>query len=92
MLIATVRNTNDPIPDVLKSQPKLKPGAQFYLNAFHDLDRERPVGFSLGPIGYFALRSYAALFELDEDETQTFIYVLCKMDDAYLKLKRVASK
>lgn len=85
---ATVRNTNDEIPDVLKNQPELKQGLQFYLNAFHELDRERPVGFSIGPIGYFALRSYAAMCELDEEDTETFIYVLCKMDDAYLKLKR----
>lgn len=33
------------------------------------------------------MRQYAALYQLDEEETESFVQVLCEMDNAYLESK-----
>ena len=66
-------------------EPLLLPGDQFYFNAFHELSTTRSIGFSIGPIPWDKIVSYAEIAGLDEDLRTDFQQVIRVLDNAYLK-------
>lgn len=61
-------------------RPKL--GATgWVLNAFFDLDTERQLGMSAGPIPFMSIVTYAERYGLGED----FVSVIQSLDSYYLK-------
>lgn len=60
------------------------------MQAFFDLDSERPVGFGLGRIPFSAIVAYGQLYEFDEQQREELIYFTREMDAAHLK--RAAEK
>jgi hypothetical protein len=58
------------------------------LQAFFDLDSERPQGFGLGRIPGSAVRSYANDYRFDDEQTDALIFFVGEMDNAYLKRTR----
>lgn len=60
--------------------PKLKGIEEFYYAAFSELDTERINGMALGAIPRSKIKDYAEELELDERETEAFIYVISHLD------------
>ena len=74
------------IPDAILHAPELSLGLEFYFEAFMCLNTCRSVGWSPGPIPYFAVAEYAVLQELDDEETEDLHYHIRRMDCAFLEL------
>ena len=66
-------------------EPLLLPGDQFYLSAFHELSTTRAIGFSIGPIPWDKIVSYAASVGLDDDLQEDFHQLIRVLDNSYLK-------
>ncbi|MCK5016808.1 MAG: hypothetical protein KAS32_07010 [Candidatus Peribacteraceae bacterium] len=73
------------IPDKILNAPELLLGLEFYYIAFMALNTTRHLGFSPGPISYFAIEDYAARQKLDENEIEILHHHMQCMDQAFLK-------
>lgn len=73
------------LPTWYMEEPCLLPGDEFYLKAFWDLNTERAIGFSIGPIPWKSIVEYATWSQLADDVARTFVYTMREMDSAYLK-------
>ena len=56
----------------------------FYLEAFNDLNTERPRGMDLGPIPRSKIVDYANEHQLDDENRGVFVRTIRAMDDAWL--------
>jgi hypothetical protein len=73
------------LPDSIKNAPELLPGLSLYLTGFFDLTADRQLGFgSVGAIPFTAIVRYCELYDLDDETTETFIFHIRKMDQAYI--------
>lgn len=79
-----------PVPDRIMNAPELTPGLELYLSAFFDLDSERSHGNGPMPIPWSSIKSYAAAFDFDEEQTEDLFYFTKALDD--LQMKRVSEK
>lgn len=74
------------LPDAIKNAPELLPGLSLYLTGFFDLTAERQIGFgSVGAIPFTAIIRYCELYDLDAEITESFVFHIRKMDQAYIK-------
>lgn len=85
MIISQALRAGRKIPDRILNAPELKPGLSLYLQAFFDLDSERPIGFTSGKIPFRAVLVYADFYEFDREQTEDLLYFVRNMDDTYLK-------
>lgn len=69
------------LPDNLASQPTLAPNLLVYLDAFYELDTERPAGMVPGAIPWGKIIQYGQHYGFDLEELLFFIR---KMDEAHL--------
>lgn len=81
-----------PLPDRIKNAPELKLGLELYLNAFFDLDAERPSSFDIGSIPWSKMKDYACFYDFDEDQTEDLIFFIKRMDAAYIKRQKAKQK
>lgn len=77
-----------PLPDNLAEQPVLAQNLIVYLDAFYELDTERPAGTVPGPIPWGKIIQYGQHYGFDEQELLFFIR---KMDEAHLQRLRKGS-
>ena len=73
-----------PIPDKILNAPVLREDLSFYMIAFNDLSTCRAIGMAEGPIPWTAVREYASQYQLDEDEFESMVFIIQKMDSEYL--------
>lgn len=82
---------NLPIPDKtikdLTDSPEVRIDLQFFFNAFMELNTCRSIGMNEGPIPWTAMITYCEVLEIDRDERERFIYLVRKMDEAYLSYR-----
>lgn len=76
-----------PLPKILADEPPTTQlGLSLYLQAFFDLDSERPPSFNgIRRIPKSAVRAYAKEFDFDDDQTDALDYYIGEMDSAYIK-------
>lgn len=55
------------------------------MRAFWDLSTCRNNGFGLGAIPWTAIRDYAGVYQLDEENTEAFCLIIREMDQVYLE-------
>ncbi len=78
--------------DRLNEGPELKPGLQFYFDAWQELATDRQLGMSVGPIPGMSIRALVKELKLDQVESYEFQYLIRKMDSAYLEYVAEQSK
>lgn len=66
-------------------EPYLGP-FEFYVEAFKELTTCRPVSLGQGPIPFTAIADYHTIYNVALD-LEDFLYVIRRMDLAYLKLE-----
>lgn len=64
--------------------PNVDPFA-LYLTAFRELSTCRPSGFGASAIPFMAIVEYAKVYGIAEEDFEEFLYVIRRMDDAYLE-------
>ncbi len=86
-ILRQVKRMKGPIPDKIANKPILAKGLYFYFNAFHELSTDRPVGYTMGQIPYSSILSYCKYYTFDYEETSDFLYLIRKIDSAYIEYK-----
>lgn len=77
-----------PLPESIQNATELFLGLELYYQGFLDLSSCRSTGYSTeGPIPWLAVREWALLHELDEEQTEDLHYHIASMDEVYLKFK-----
>jgi hypothetical protein len=64
----------------------------FFLNAFFDLETERPISFSVGYIPWSKIIEYSIFYKLDSRQRDRFIFLIREMDNEYVKYQREKEK
>lgn len=77
-----------PLPERIQNAPELALGLEFYYNAFDQLGRERPAGLGLSFIPLSSIIYYAQWVGLSESETQDFIVLIQKLDEAFIRWRQ----
>jgi len=89
-LVQQAMRAGEPIPDRIVNAPELHLGCELYLQAFYDLDSERTHAMGLTAISWSSMMQYAIMNDLDEEQTESLIYHVRRMDQDHLK--RLAKK
>lgn len=85
--------SGEQLPERIANAPTLHLGLELFLQAFFDLDSERSHGFTLTPIPFTSVLTYARLYELDEEQTEDLLFLIRRMDNAHLaRLDKKAKK
>lgn len=72
-----------PLP-FLQNEPELAEYLDFEWRAFHEVSRDRQIGFGLGPIPWTTVDRYAERHLIDDpDSFERFSKLIFAMDDAY---------
>ncbi len=87
-LTAQMKRDGVEVPENVSTQPVLQSNLVGYLDAFYELDTERPMGTLPGPIPWSAIIDYGTYYGFDIDELLFFIR---KLDEAHLKRTREGS-
>jgi hypothetical protein len=87
-LIRQAMQARRPIPEKILNSPELNLGLQIYLQAFFDLDTERPQGMDVGRIPHSAICAYAKNYNFDADQTDALSYFVLHMDNEYHKYRK----
>jgi len=77
--------TRHVLPDAIRNAPELNKGLQIFLQAFFDLDTERPVSLEIGRIPYFKVKKYGKSLGYKKQDLRYFIDVINRLDLAYVK-------
>ena len=72
----------------LQNEPEISEYLAFEWQAFDDLGRDRPIGFSIGPIPWSSIERYAVRHSMGDDEFERFQNVIYAMDAVYLEHHR----
>lgn len=72
----------------IENRPQLLPGLEFYLNGYMNLQADRPVGMSLGPIPWSSIVAWCQLNGIRQnDDIETIIGYFRTMEAAENKLR-----
>lgn len=69
----------------MRNKPVLGLGLAFFMDAFIELDTDRDIGFGLGPIPWSSMHTYAMAHGLTGEIYHDFMYLVRKLDTAYIK-------
>lgn len=81
-----------PLPEWYREEPEISEEALFYITAFWELSSCRDFGYSIGPIPWTAIISYAREVGLDSSMRPVFSAVIRELDEAYLRWQRDEAK
>lgn len=73
-----------PLP-FLENEPELPDHLNFEFAAFHEVSRDRNVGFGIGPIPWTSFDRYALRHGIAGDAFDRFVMLMGAMDGAYCK-------
>ena len=74
-----------PVPDPIRNAPTLILGSELYMDAYLELQHDRPVGMSAGAIPWTAIESYGRANGFDAEQLETLHYTIRKADETWLK-------
>lgn len=81
-IINQCANSGEELPEEIANRPQLLFGLSFYIKAFDDLDTERSHSMGVTQIPWSKIVNYAHIEGMDKQETQDFVYIIRKVDDA----------
>lgn len=87
-IVAQAKRFGEPIPDRIKNKPRLRYELAFFLDAFYELDTDRNMSVSFGPIPWSSLNNYAVAHEITGEDYHDFMYLVRAVDSAYIKHMR----
>lgn len=64
------------------NRPHLLPGLDFYLQAYFDLQNDRPMGMAVGPIPWSSIVTWAQINDMDADDLHELNYLIRAMERA----------
>jgi hypothetical protein len=76
-----------PLPERMQNAPRLWLGLELYWQAFWDLTTCRTSGWSVAPIPWSAMKEYAEVLELDDEQRESMFYLVRAMDNAYMDFR-----
>lgn len=68
------------LPDVIIAPPALGIGLQLYLDAYFDLETERPLGFGFAKIPWSKIRFYADRNHFSQDQFDELVFLIKELD------------
>lgn len=74
----------EPIPDVIRDAPEPLPGLELYLDAYWEVQGDRPSGWSPGRIPWSTIVKFCEQHDLSGEQQDRMVYFFNRMDDAYL--------
>jgi len=74
-----------PLPEAIRDAPEVPLGLGLFFSGFLDLNDERSIGFSEGPIPRRAMREYCEEHDLQDEVREDFFYYTKMLDQVYLK-------
>lgn len=74
-----------PLPQKIQNAPELELGLNLFYNGFWELHLSRRVGLKTMPIGWTETWDYCRRLDLDGDQTDDMLFLVAKMDQAYLE-------
>ena len=76
-------------PKALENLPELLPGLDFYFNAYKELQTERPIGMSVGPIPFSKIIYWAEFSGLsNQNDIDTLINHIREMEMAEAQFRK----
>lgn len=90
-IVKQAKRFGEPIPDRIRNRPRLRFELIFFLDAFYELDTDRNVSVSFGPIPWSSLNNYALAHEISGEDYHDFMYLVRAVDTAYIKHMREKS-
>lgn len=82
-----------PVPSKIANAPELEIGLEFYYRAFLDLTSSRPVHFGgIGHLPWSVIFNYCTAYGVKSDDIEDSIYIISKMDEAFVKFQYDKSK
>lgn len=76
---------NELFQKLMEKAPPLK--HPLYYEAFQELSTERQIGMSIGPIPISKMWEWAFQNDLTSSEARAFVYVISRLDNAYMSLE-----
>lgn len=76
-----------PLPDFIANAPELKPGLEFYIEAFWELHTCRSIGMDVGPIPWTAVQTYGTIHLDTAQEIFELHYLIRAMDHKYQEVR-----
>lgn len=90
-IVAQAKRFNEKIPDRILNKPTLFVSSRFFLDAFLDLDTDRPSSMGgLCPIPWSSIHRYAKAHELVGTDYEDFIFLVRRLDNAYTQHKNAS--
>ncbi len=84
---------NLPVPDKMANAPELLAGLEFYYRAFLELTASRPIHFGgAGLLPWSEIKDYCAYHGFKGADLDDAIYLIKKMDSAFIKYQYEKSK
>lgn len=83
-IIDQALRSKSPIPDKILNAPILREDLTFYLQAYLELETERPVGFGLYRIPWHSIMQYGEYYQLTEDEADRLLFFIRQIDNAII--------
>ncbi len=87
-LVKAARKRNVELSEALANPPCLDNWNIWVRDAFPELSTCRQVGMGSGPIPWTAIDQYAARHQIFGASYDLFVYLIRRMDDAFLKYKK----
>ena len=84
-ILRQVARMKVPVPDKIANKPYLDRGLDFYYNTFFELSTDRPVNNTVGQIPFSVILSYCRYYNFTYEETSDFLYLIRKIDSAYIQ-------
>ena len=73
------------IPEKILNAPQVNTGLELYFNAFFELESERQIGMSIGPIPWSSINEYSKVYNLSTEQKECLFYFVRKLDRVYLR-------
>jgi hypothetical protein len=72
-----------PLPDRIRNAPQLWFGLELYLDAFYELNTDRPSGWGVMPIPWSVIKDYALAHDFDDDQTERLFVHVRALDSVF---------
>lgn len=91
-IIEQARKLKMPLPDKIKNKPEVSVGLELYWRAFSDLNSDRHVGMSEGPIPWSAIHRWGVRHNIWGDDFERLSAIIQGMDSVFLDFRAAQQK
>jgi hypothetical protein len=84
-IVELAKRTGEKLPPKIANKPRIDHGLEIYWKAFWECSRDRNVGMGEGPLPWSSVHTWGNRFGFVEEEFDRLVYILFKMDSAYME-------